>query len=51
MFENKFIGKNKHANGEDYYTTGSWPSVNTCQEVACTMESTKGTKDWGQKRK
>lgn len=43
MFENKFVRKNEHADGQDQHTTGARPGVEPGEEIAGRMKSAKRT--------
>ncbi len=47
---NEFIGENKHTNGQDKHPTGSRPRVETDEEIAGSMKTTKCAKDGSQKK-
>ena len=47
---NKFIGENKHANGQNKHPAGSRPCVKTNEQIAGSMKTTKCTKDGSQKK-
>ena len=47
---NKFIGENKHANGQNKHPAGSRPRVETNEQIAGCMKTTKCAEDGGQKK-